>query len=85
MLLPLQWLALSQRRHLIKESFLVLWLVFALAAVMWSAGYWAMSSFYWHRLLPVSGLLMQFLLSLALYPFMHRVFTLLYGALRRSG
>lgn len=59
---------LSQRRFIVGRSILVGWLAFSLVAVMWGILIWAFASLYLGYLLNIIPVLVQVLLTIAIYP-----------------
>lgn len=61
-------LALSQRRYFIKQIFFMLWVGFGVIVFLAAFASWCAMSLYEHTFLPVTPVLMQSTISLAIFP-----------------
>lgn len=75
LLLLLLWgIVVSQRRHLIKEPFLVIWSMFTLSIILFIFFGWVIFSLYLGEATFSSSSIMQFIFSVLFYPLVHKIF-----------
>jgi rod shape-determining protein MreD len=75
MLLTVHGLVLRLRRLLVRQSFLVVWVIYAGFALGATTLGWGLASLLGFRLLPVSAAMFQFVVAVALYPALGVVLT----------
>ena len=71
--LTLWYITISQRERVIEAPFPIVWAVFFVTSLAFSILQWLLYSFLNDMLLPVGAAVMQFLLTVAFYPFLHSV------------
>ncbi len=83
-LIAVYWFVVSQQRHFGDRSFLVLWLVFALVALVAEALRWLLVSTLTTTLIAPSPVAFEYLMTVALYPVLTVAFALAQKALPRD-
>jgi rod shape-determining protein MreD len=71
------WLLTAQRRFFHKEGFLIKWIYMAVLLLVITAINWLMLSWYHTAAQPILPAVMQWLLTAACYPVLHKIFDLL--------
>ncbi len=84
LLLILLWVVTSQRRHLLKEPFIILWLMFALSVAGYGAADWLLSSLWYKHLFLDDAVWIRLLLSVMVYPCVHTLFTGVHVSIMRK-
>lgn len=80
LLLLLWWVVTSQRRHLLKEPFTVIWLMFGLCGGLYLAAEWLVQSIIAGHLFTGSALWMRLIISVLFYPVLHKMLNGLHQA-----
>lgn len=74
LLLLLLWsLITSQRTPLLKEPFMIIWLVFSLSASLYGALEWLGNSLYYRHFFSDATLWMRYLFTILTYPLIHKL------------
>lgn len=77
--LLLWWTVVSLRKHLATESFWLMWAVFSFIMLLFALISGAIYSLYYGQLLLLSNdILMQWMFSALLYPFFHKLFSVIH-------
>lgn len=76
--LLLWWLAVSQRKYLIKERFIVFWLVFSVISLLFCLITSVLFSIYYQKFVLSNDIIMQWLFSAFIYPFLHKLFNVIH-------
>lgn len=77
--LAVQYIALSQQSYFLGREVHVVWMGFAVAAMIVSVILWLFMSLFSGALLPIGGLVLQMMTTIAVYP----VFAIVFGSLHR--
>ncbi len=64
----------SQRRVLVRETFMVIWGIFIITALIVCLTNWLIYTFMFSEFMFYEAIFMQWALSVTLYPLMHRIF-----------
>ena len=84
-LIAVYWFVSSQQRHFGDRSFVVLWLVFALVALVAEALRWLLVSVLTTTLIAPWSVTFEYLMTVALYPVLTIAFVLAHKTLPRGG
>lgn len=84
-LIAMYWFVVSSRRHFAGRPFMVLWLVFALAALAAEALRWLLVSVLTTTLIGPWSVTFEYLITVALYPVLTVAFLLAQKTLPRGG
>jgi rod shape-determining protein MreD len=71
------WLLTAQRRFFHKEGFLIKWMYMAALLFVLAVVNWLLLSWFHTEAMPITPALMQWVLTVACYPLMHKLFDLL--------
>jgi rod shape-determining protein MreD len=71
------WLLTAQRRFFHKEGFIIKWMYMAVLLLVITAINWLLLSWYNTEAMPILPAVMQWLLTVACYPVLHKIFDLL--------
>ncbi|MEK7265680.1 MAG: hypothetical protein AAB227_06230 [Pseudomonadota bacterium] len=77
--LTVQYIAISQQSYFLGREVHVVWMGFAVAAMSVSVILWLFMSLFSGALLPIGGLVLQMLTTIAVYP----IFAIVFGSLHR--
>ena len=84
-LLLIMWgLVVSQQRHLIKEPFFVIWVMFTLSISIYIFLYWLIYCLYIGNFIFPVSVILQLLVSVFLYPLIHKLFNSVHGTLLKD-
>ncbi len=76
--LLLFWLVVSQRKYLIKETFWVVWAVFSFILLIFVLISSVVYSIYYEQFAISNDILMQWMVSVLVYPFLHKLFNVIH-------
>ncbi len=83
-LLALRTALLTPKRYLLAKSFVIIWIYFAFMAAIAECLKWIFACFWYERLLPIEPVMVEWLLTLAIYPFVSLVLSSLNNLLPNS-
>lgn len=78
------WVIVSGRKHLVKEPFIVIWLMFALVVTLYVISNWLLNSIYAGELLYSNTMWMQCVLTIVIYPVIHKLFNYIHERLLKD-
>lgn len=85
LLMLMLWLAVrTQRRYFMREVFLTVWLVFCFIALLFLLLSSGLYSLYYGHIMLSEHVLMQWLFSALLYPFIHKLFSVVHESFIRQ-
>jgi len=74
LLLVLWGIVVSQRRHLTKEPFIVVWIMFVITIGFYIVAEWLINSIYFGELIFSPAIIMQLIVSVLIYPLIHKLY-----------
>lgn len=70
----------NQRKHLMQQPFVLLWMLFGISMLVSSFLLWLTYSLYLSEILPIEPMVVQWLVTCVTYPLLHSLFNLTYVA-----